>query len=215
MEARLHAVVDATPEAAKDWGDYVAKLYEIMLMRKAQGWFTGYNSNVEGHEKGTIRYVVFNGGTPKYRQKISEIADDGYRGRFAITRPRSPTCFLVRRTETVRHTEELARPRSGAGRERAVDADDEVGAERADGRRAAERSSRARTRVVPTGTRPRRSGRANETLPSPPKRVPRTANTPGAGRSPAAGRRSGPSRRGAKSPPNIMIWARKPSIGVS
>ena len=71
---------EATPEAAADWGAYVAKLYEIMLMRKAQGWFTGYNSNVEGHEKGTIRYVVFNGGTPKYRQKISEVADDGYRG---------------------------------------------------------------------------------------------------------------------------------------
>ena len=72
--------VDATPEARPDWSGYVAKLYEIMLMRKAQGWFTGYNSNVDGHEKGTIRYVVFNGGTPKYRQKIAEVADDGYRG---------------------------------------------------------------------------------------------------------------------------------------
>ena len=72
--------VDATPDAAQDWGGYVAKLYEMMLMRKAQGWFTGYNSNVEGHEKGTIRYVVFNGGTPKYRQKIAEVADDSYRG---------------------------------------------------------------------------------------------------------------------------------------
>ena len=49
-------------------------------MRKAQGWFTGYNSNVEGHEKGTIRYLVFNGGTPKYRQRINEVADDGYPG---------------------------------------------------------------------------------------------------------------------------------------
>ena len=49
-------------------------------MRKAQGWFTGYNSNVEGHEKGTIRYLVFNGGTPKYRQKITEAAEMGYPG---------------------------------------------------------------------------------------------------------------------------------------
>ena len=72
--------VEATPEAATDWGGYVAKLYEMMLMRKAQGWFTGYNSNVEGHEKGTIRYVVFNGGTPKYRERINAVADDGYRG---------------------------------------------------------------------------------------------------------------------------------------
>ncbi len=71
---------EATPEAEAEWSAYVAKLYGMMLMRKAQGWFTGYNSNVEGHEKGTIRYQVYNGGTPKYRQKINEIADDGYRG---------------------------------------------------------------------------------------------------------------------------------------
>ena len=71
---------EATPEAEAAWGEHVKELYGLMLMRKAQGWFTGYNSNVEGHEKGTIRYVVFNGGTPKYRQKISEVADDGYRG---------------------------------------------------------------------------------------------------------------------------------------
>ena len=25
-------------------------------------------------------YVVFNGGTPKYRQKITEVATEGYRG---------------------------------------------------------------------------------------------------------------------------------------
>jgi hypothetical protein len=55
-------------------------LYEMMLLRNAQGWFTGYNSNVEGHEKGTRRHVVFNAGTPKYRQKITEVAAAGYRG---------------------------------------------------------------------------------------------------------------------------------------
>jgi cation diffusion facilitator CzcD-associated flavoprotein CzcO len=71
---------EATPEAEQNWVGYVKKLYEIMLMRKAQGWFTGYNSNVEGHEKGTMRYLVFNGGTPKYRQKIAEVVDNGYAG---------------------------------------------------------------------------------------------------------------------------------------
>ena len=50
----------------------------MMLMRKAQGWFTGYNSNVEGHERGTIRYLVYNGGTPKFRAKITEAADQDY-----------------------------------------------------------------------------------------------------------------------------------------
>jgi cation diffusion facilitator CzcD-associated flavoprotein CzcO len=75
-----YAREEATPEAEESWGGYVKKLYQMMLMRKAQGWFTGYNSNVEGHEKGTMRYLVFNGGTPKYRQKIAEVADNGYAG---------------------------------------------------------------------------------------------------------------------------------------
>jgi len=62
---------EATPEAEAEWAAYVQKLYGMMLMRKAQGWFTGYNSNVEGHEQGKIRYLVFNGGTPKFRAKIN------------------------------------------------------------------------------------------------------------------------------------------------
>src|SRR4030095_4655289 len=50
------------------------------LMRKAKGWFTGYNSNVEGHEAGRIRYFVYNGGSPKFRQTIIDIANEGYTG---------------------------------------------------------------------------------------------------------------------------------------
>jgi cation diffusion facilitator CzcD-associated flavoprotein CzcO len=75
-----HSRVEATREAEADWSAYVAMLYEIMLLRNAQGWFTGYNSNIDGHEKGTRRHVVFNAGTPKYRQKITEVATAGYRG---------------------------------------------------------------------------------------------------------------------------------------
>jgi cation diffusion facilitator CzcD-associated flavoprotein CzcO len=75
-----HSRVEATPEAEAEWSAYVAKLYEIMLLRNAQGWFTGYNSNVEGHEKGTRRHVVFSAGTPKYRQKITDVVEAGYRG---------------------------------------------------------------------------------------------------------------------------------------
>ncbi|MEO5899641.1 MAG: cyclohexanone monooxygenase, partial [Ilumatobacteraceae bacterium] len=71
---------EATPQAEQDWTAHVAKLYGIMLMRKAQGWFTGYNSNVDGHEKGTIRYLVYNGGTPKYRAKLAAVADEDFAG---------------------------------------------------------------------------------------------------------------------------------------
>jgi len=43
---------EASREAEQRWTAHVAKMYEIMLMRKAKSWFTGYNSNVAGHEAG-------------------------------------------------------------------------------------------------------------------------------------------------------------------
>ena len=69
---------DATLEAQQRWTAHVAKMYEIMLMRKAKGWFTGYNSNVPGHEEGTVRYFVYNGGTPKFLGIINGVAAGGY-----------------------------------------------------------------------------------------------------------------------------------------
>ena len=77
---------EATEAAEKRWVDHVVKMYSIMLMRKAKSWFTGYNSNVEGHEHGKVRYMVYNGGTPKYVQRISDVARSGYEGiEFAST----------------------------------------------------------------------------------------------------------------------------------
>jgi hypothetical protein len=58
-----------------------------MLMRKAKGWFTGYNSNVPGHEHGRIRYFVYNGGSPKFRATIRDVADRGYPGIVFDRRP--------------------------------------------------------------------------------------------------------------------------------
>jgi cation diffusion facilitator CzcD-associated flavoprotein CzcO len=71
---------EATPEAEADWSQHVKDMYGLVLMRKAQSWFTGYNSNVEGHEKGNIRYLVYNGGSPKFRRRINEVADESYPG---------------------------------------------------------------------------------------------------------------------------------------
>ena len=51
----------------------------MMLMRKAKSWFTGYNSNVAGHEQGTIRYFVYNAGTPKYVAKITDVEMNNYK----------------------------------------------------------------------------------------------------------------------------------------
>jgi cation diffusion facilitator CzcD-associated flavoprotein CzcO len=72
--------MEATPEAEQHWSDQVAQMYATVLMRKAKGWFTGYNSNVEGHEAGRIRYFVYNGGSPKFRQTLIDMASEGYKG---------------------------------------------------------------------------------------------------------------------------------------
>lgn len=71
---------EATADAQADWVRHVVEMYSMMLMRKAKSWFTGYNSNVPGHEEGKIRYMVYNGGAPKYVQRINAIAGNGYEG---------------------------------------------------------------------------------------------------------------------------------------
>ena len=77
---RGYTRAEATPEAQARWTAHVTKMYAIMLMRKAKSWFTGYNSNVPGHEHGKARYLVYNGGTPKYVAAINEVAAKGYEG---------------------------------------------------------------------------------------------------------------------------------------
>jgi cation diffusion facilitator CzcD-associated flavoprotein CzcO len=72
--------IEADEAAEERWTAHVTKMYSTMLMRKAKSWFTGYNSNVEGHEQGKVRYFVYNGGTPKYMKTVNEISANGYEG---------------------------------------------------------------------------------------------------------------------------------------
>jgi len=65
-------------------------MYSMMLMRKAKGWFTGYNSNVPGHEEGKVRYFVYNGGTPKYVSIINKAAASGYEDVVFDSPPSAP-----------------------------------------------------------------------------------------------------------------------------
>ena len=48
---------EPTREAEDRWTAHVVKMYEIMLMRKAKSWFTGYNSNLAGHEEDVRGYL--------------------------------------------------------------------------------------------------------------------------------------------------------------
>ena len=77
---RGYTRAEATLEAQARWTAHVTRMYSTMLMRKAKSWFTGYNSNIPGHEYGKTRYLVYNGGAPKYVRKISEVAGDNYAG---------------------------------------------------------------------------------------------------------------------------------------
>src|SRR5882757_8093893 len=80
MWERGYTRADATCAAEQRWTAHVTKMYEIMLLRKAKSWFTGYNSNVAGHEEGKVRYFVYNGGAPKYVATISDVAAKGFEG---------------------------------------------------------------------------------------------------------------------------------------
>ena len=85
MRARDLQYAEATEGAEERWTGHVVKMYSVMLMRKAQSWFTGYNSNVDGHEAGKVRYMVYNGGTPKYVATINDVAANDYEGiRFSL-----------------------------------------------------------------------------------------------------------------------------------
>ena len=80
MWERGYTRAEPTLEAQERWTDHVKQMYSAMLMRKAKSWFTGYNSNIPGHEHGKIRYLVYNGGSPKYVSNINRVAEDGYAG---------------------------------------------------------------------------------------------------------------------------------------
>ncbi|MFK7915276.1 MAG: cyclohexanone monooxygenase, partial [Pseudomonadales bacterium] len=71
---------DVKPDAEAAWGKEVAQAFEKLLARNSKGWFTGYNSNVAGHEAGTVRYQAYFGGGPKYGSLISDEATAGYPG---------------------------------------------------------------------------------------------------------------------------------------
>lgn len=71
---------DVDEAAEAQWCQHVKDLYKGMLLRNARSWFTGYNSNLQGHEYGNMRYNIYNGGGPKYASMLSDMADKDYQG---------------------------------------------------------------------------------------------------------------------------------------
>jgi len=70
--------IETTEEAEAQWTDEIKSGYEGSLLATAKSWFTGYNSNVEGHDK--LRYLMYLLGSPKYRQRLNAVAEHDYEG---------------------------------------------------------------------------------------------------------------------------------------
>ena len=71
---------EATAAAEQEWIDEVVARQDRLLIRRSQGWYTGYNRNVDGHGEGTARYMAYWGGAPRYHATIGQLAADGYPG---------------------------------------------------------------------------------------------------------------------------------------
>ena len=73
MREHGYTRMEATQEAEERWGEQIETLYSAVLMRNAKSWFTGYNSNVDGRDYDSKpRYLVYNGGAPRYRRQITD-----------------------------------------------------------------------------------------------------------------------------------------------
>ena len=80
MWAHGHQRFDVDEAAETQWIEHVKDMYKGMLLRNARSWFTGYNSNLEGHEYGNMRYNIYNGGGPRYAKMLRDVADNDYEG---------------------------------------------------------------------------------------------------------------------------------------
>jgi len=78
MQLHDYRQVEASVQAEAEWIEHVKSMYDGSLISTTKSWFTGYNSNVDGHDK--LRYMVYFGGAPKYRQRLAEVADKDYEG---------------------------------------------------------------------------------------------------------------------------------------
>jgi cation diffusion facilitator CzcD-associated flavoprotein CzcO len=81
LRANGHTRIEPTAEAEAEWCQHVRDMYDLLLLGKVRSWFTGYNSNLEGRDRQDgIRHVVYNGGAPRYRKRLTEVAEQDYAG---------------------------------------------------------------------------------------------------------------------------------------
>jgi cation diffusion facilitator CzcD-associated flavoprotein CzcO len=79
MHEHGYTRVETTTEAEQAWNGHVIDMYNLLLLRKARSWFTGYNTNIDGRGD-KPRYLIYNGGAPRYRKKLAEVIENDYEG---------------------------------------------------------------------------------------------------------------------------------------
>tara|TARA_R110002072_G_scaffold56097_6_gene145546 strand:+ start:712 stop:2334 length:1623 start_codon:yes stop_codon:yes gene_type:complete len=70
--------LEAQTGAEAEWQEEVVQAQERMPFRQSKSWFTGYNSNVDGHGAGKIRYHAYWGGAPRYRSFLEQTTQATY-----------------------------------------------------------------------------------------------------------------------------------------
>ncbi len=78
MQEQGYTRIETTQDFEQQWFEEVKSVYDMSLITKTPSWFTGYNSNVAGHDK--LRHVIYLGGSPAYRQRIADVAQKAYEG---------------------------------------------------------------------------------------------------------------------------------------
>ena len=78
LNAEGYSRVEAQQSVENVWLEHVKEFYEGSMIANTKSWFTGYNSNVEGHD--VLRHMIYLGDSPAYRQKLNEVKDEGHRG---------------------------------------------------------------------------------------------------------------------------------------
>jgi cation diffusion facilitator CzcD-associated flavoprotein CzcO len=67
--------IEPEVDAEREWGTHVAELAEGMVMNSLESWFNGGNIPGKKHA-----FLVYPGTAPEFKRRISEAAQDGYRG---------------------------------------------------------------------------------------------------------------------------------------
>jgi len=70
--------IEAQQSAEKEWGEHVKEFYKGSMIADTLSWFTGYYSNIEGHD--LLRHMTYLGGASTYGQKLKEVKEEDYRG---------------------------------------------------------------------------------------------------------------------------------------